>query len=198
VTLFNGTRGLSTFYANNQFSIRVDYLLSGGPVQPPGQSAFSDISETITIYNLSGAPLDFHFFQYSDFDLAGTSGNDSVQLGRNIRGLFNETLQVDNAGGALTEAVTTTGANHGEAALFASTLLRLNDGTGSNLSDVGGPVGPGDATWALQWDMLIDPGSYALISKHKFLAVVIPEPSCMSLIGVGLVGFGLFRGRRVS
>ena len=48
---FNGTRGLTTTYTTNDYAIRVDYLLGGGPAVAPGQKATSDIGETITIYN---------------------------------------------------------------------------------------------------------------------------------------------------
>lgn len=195
ITLFNGTRGLSTYYANNQFGIRVDYLLSGGPFVGVGQQASSDIGETITIYNTSSSPLEFSFFQYSDFNL-GDPGNDTVELGRNLRGLWNEAVQMDGVVG-LTETVTAPGANHGEAGLFNSTLVKLNDGVASNLSDVGGPVGPGDATWALQWDFLINPGGYVTISKDKYLNVrVVPEPGTVTLLALGLAGLAILRRRQ--
>jgi len=195
VTLFNGTRGLSTYYANNLFGIRVDYLLSGGPFVGVGEQASSDIGETITIYNTSSSPLEFSFFQYSDFNL-GDPLNDTVQLGKNLRGLWNEAVQVDNLVG-LTETVTALGANHGEAGLYNATLVKLNDGVASNLSDVGGPVGPGDATWALQWDFLINPGGYVTISKDKYLNVrIVPEPGTVTLLALGLAGLAILRRRQ--
>lgn len=195
VSLFNGTRGLSTVYTSpGQFSIQVDYLLTGGANVGVGQVGVSDMAETITINNLSANPLDFHFFQYSDFDLGGP-GNDMVQLGTNLFGKFNEAVQSE-AGVALTETVTAPGADHGEAALFNTTLAKLNNGVADNLSDSTGPIGPGDATWALQWDFLGMTGS-KIISKDKNLQVtIVPEPSTLSLIAVGLVGSVLCAWRR--
>ena len=193
---FSGSRGLTTTYGNSQFSVRIDYLLSGGSSVGAGQYAVSDIGEIITINNLSSAPLDFHFFQYSDFDLGG-AGNDTVQLGRNLRGLWNEAVQTDPTAG-LTETVTTPGANHGEVAYFNSTLQHLNGGTAYNLSDAAGPVGPGDVTWALQWDFSIAAGSSAQIAKDKYLSVlVVPEPSAVALIAIGLIACAA-RSRRFS
>jgi hypothetical protein len=187
-----GTRGVTTIYANNLFSVRIDYWLSGGA---PLTSGVSDIAESITINNLSGAPLDFHFFQYSDFDLNSPAPDDTVQLGRNLRGLFNEAAQTD-AGFGLTETVTTPGANHGEAALFPTTLNKLDDADADNLND-NISAGPGDATWAFQWDLTIAAGSSAIISKDKYLSIgAIPEPSSFALICLGVASLALYNRRR--
>lgn len=190
-------RTLYTTYNNGAFSVEVDYSLTGGSA-PSGRS---DIGESIRINNLTGAPLDFHFFQYSDFDLGGLTGGQTVQLGRNLGGFFNEALQT-GPGAILGETVRSDtgvvpGAAHGEVGLFNATLVKLNNGVADNLNDNAGPIGPGDATWALQWDMLIDPGSSALISKDKFIQLTVPEPSALALISVGLAGLAL-RKRRSS
>ena len=66
-------------YANSNFNVAVDYLLTGGAVVPAGQHANADIGEAIKIVNTSGAPLQFHFYQYSYFNLLGQSA-DTVQL----------------------------------------------------------------------------------------------------------------------
>ena len=147
-------------------------------------SGVADIGEAIRIKNTSGSSLDFHFFQYSDFDL-GCPGNDVIQLGKNLQGKFNEAAQSDGAVG-LTETVVTPGANHGEAAFFNTTLVKLNDGVASVLSDNLNPVGPGDVTWAFQWDFTIAPGGSFLISKDKYLQIQnVPEPSSMLLALLG-------------
>ena len=181
-------RTLYTTYNNGLFSVEVDYILTGSS---PG-SGISDIGESIRISNLTGAPLDFHFFQYSDFDLLGTAGGDSVQLGQNLGGKYNEALQVDGSL-ALTETVVAPGATHGEVALFPVTLNKLNDGSATVLSDNAGPV-TGDATWALQWDLTIPAGGTALISKDKYLQI-IPEPTSVTLVGFGLLALLAVRRR---
>jgi hypothetical protein len=182
-------RQVTVLYGNFNpvFSLQVDYLMTGGV---PG-SGQSDIGESILIQNKTAAPLDFHFFQYSDFDLGGIAGGDTVQLGKNLSGTrFNEAIQ-SKGGVAFTETVTVPGANHGETAFFNATLLKLNDGVADILSDqlFPGPLGPGDVTWAFQWDLLIPANGSALISKDKYLEInVVPEPSTVLLT---VLGFGL-------
>lgn len=184
-------------YANAAFSVSVDYVLTGGSPVPAGQHANADIGESIKIVNTSGAVLPFHFYQYSYFNLYGVS-SDTVQLGQNLHGLFNEAFQSTGAGVALTETVTTPGANHGEVAPLGATLAKLN-GPGPVVLGppfFSGPLGPGAVTWALQWDFNIAPGASAIISKDKYLdIVVIPEPSALALAGVGLVCLALRKRR---
>ena len=174
-------RSMTATYTGTGFAVRVDYVLTGGSPS----SGVSDIGETITIYNTSASTMAFHLFQYSDFNLS--PGNDTVQLGVNLRGRFNEADQNPNGPNpdSLSETVVTPGANHGEAALVRVTLGKLNDGSPTVLSDAL-TAGPGDATWAFQWDLNIAAGGSAIISKDKYAQVgMVPEPSVAAFIGIG-------------
>jgi len=183
----------SVTYANNLLSLRVDYTLAGGL---PG-SGTATITESIRVDNLSGTFLNFHFFQYSDFDLNGQIGGDVVTLGKNGAGKYNEALQTKSFV-VFQETVLTPAADHGEASIFPNTVINLTDGLPTTLSDVDGPIGPGDATWAFQWDVVLAPtgnGSSFLLSKTKTITVV-PEPTGAALAMLGLALGGYFRRNR--
>ena len=189
------SRSISLAYSSQSYSVEINYLLTGGAAG----SRVSDILETIRISNLGTTALSMHFFQYSDFNLQGSAGNDVVGLGRNLRQLFNEAWQHDAglpAGQGLTETVTTPGASHGEVGLGTFTIDRLNDGLPTVLNDGMGALGPGDVTWALQWDLSIAPGASVVISKDKNVFVsVIPEPTSFALLSLGLIALALRKRR---
>ena len=181
---------LNATYNNGTISTRVQYTLAGGAIG----SGHSDIGEIITINNLTANPLDFHFFQYSDFDL-DNPGNDTVQIGGQFNGKFYAVSQQDL--GTLTENMdTVSGANRAEVGFFASTLNNLNDANPTTLNNNLGPIGPGDVTWAFEWDFTLQPGGSFQISKDKLLSVTVPEPSSVALMACGLVAWGLNARRK--
>ncbi len=197
ISLFAGTRGADITYTSPLFSLTTEYLMNpGGSIVGPGQIGQADISETITIQNLTGSPLDFHLFQYSDFDLAGP-GNDTVSLGTDSFGRYNSASQSD--GGALlaeSVSVTAPSASHGEAAPFPFTINKLNNGLSDVLNDIN-TAGPTNVTWAFEWDLTIDPNNSVTISKDKHLEVqIVPEPSTLALVAAGLVSVRCLRRKR--
>ena len=164
-------------YNGAGFNIDVRYTLDGGL---PGSRA-SDIAEQISISNLGQSPLDFHFFQYADFDLNDTDGGDTA--------VFVNANTVHQSEGALSvsETVITPAASHREIDFFPATRDELNDGVATTLSDtpIGTVVGPGDVTWAFQWDFTVQPGNTFIISKDKRLSGV-PEPTACALLSIGV------------
>lgn len=190
---------LTTTYHNSQFSLQVVYSLVGGA----SGSGTSDLGEQVKIQNLTSAPLAFNFFQYSAFALGGVN-NQSVQLGKNLQGKFNQAL-VSSGNVSITENIDgafSPGANHGEAALLNSTINNLQNTAGYNLND-NMQAGPGNPTWALQWTNPIAPGSTLTISEDLNIAGVVitpvPEPSPWSVMSIGLIAFSTMKrylGRR--
>jgi hypothetical protein len=183
VTLLS-TNKLTALYTNSGFGVQLTYTLTGNNVG----SGSAGINETILIRNYTDSNLDFHFFQYSDFDLGGSAGGQSVQLLTNSSGFY-RAIQTLGLIGSAAES-TTPAANHSEAALHNQTLLSLMDGGPTTLND-NVIAGPGNVTWAFQWDFAIPAQGSRIISK--ILTVEVPEPSTFVLIAVGLVVWTLRR-----
>jgi hypothetical protein len=180
---------LLTTYTGAGFTVSLNYTLNGSA---PGNGS-SHIGESINVANTSGNTLDMHFFQFSHFTLAGAN---TVTLGKGgIPNGFDEAYQTGGGGASLTEnvdTVNTPSASHGEAALFPQTLNELNTVPGYTLND-NSTAGPGNVSWALEWDKSLAPGASLLISKDKYLQV--PEPAVVALVSLGLTVCALRRRR---
>lgn len=186
-----GLDTLNVVYNGAGFDVEVSYRLDGGIAG----SGASDMGEQIRITNNTGAPLDFHFFQYSDFDLLGTPENDT--------GVFLNANTVHQSEGlhSLNETIASPAASHREINYFDVTRSKLEDGVATTLNDlpaIGVPLGPGDMTWAFQWDRVISAsgiGRTFIISKDKRLNVV-PEPATLMLLPAIAGFFGVCSRRR--
>lgn len=182
---------LTTLYEKaGQFNIEITYTLFGGA---EGSSA-STIGEQIKITNLSGNLLNFHFFQFVDFDLGGSHENDTLQLGQDISGLYTSAYQ--NKGNVyFADEIVSPGAQHAEAGLSPTIYDKLMDNSPTTLSGNVGPV-TGDATWAFQWDAAIPVGGSFSIALNKSVFVTsIPEPSTLALIPAALALLAYARRR---
>jgi hypothetical protein len=183
---------LDVSWSDGSFSTAVRYVLTGNAFG----STSSGLSETITLQNLTANTIDLHFFQYSDFDIQGLPLGQSVQFFTNGLGQFNKVIQTDGTVG-LTETVTSAAfpIAHVEAGDYPSTFSSLTDGLPTTLNDntqIGSIGGQVDCTFATQWDLPIGPNGTVIISK---LMSVAPEPSSVTLISLGVLGFGLLRRR---
>jgi len=183
---------LDTTYTAPQFTLAVNYALTGGALG----SGATDLAETIVIQNLSGSTLPFCFFQYADFNLGGTPNNDSGNLNRTSNG-FNQVNQTDGfcSIGENVDAVVSHPATYGEVANDNSILNSLNNGTPTTLND--NMSTSGNVKWALEWVTNIAPGGTYIISKDLNICgvVSVPEPSTWSLISLGLVAVGMWKFR---
>ena len=164
---------LAVLYGGSGYTVELLYTLRGGALG----SNVSDVTEQIIITNTGTSALEFHFFQYADFDIGGTSLGDTAW----IQG-GNTAVQEDLAAGfSFTETVVTPMPSHYEVATWPSILNSLNDGSPSTLLDIAGPVS-GDLTWAFQWDVTLGAGQSFIISKDK--SIQIPAPAALALLGL--------------
>lgn len=167
-------------YSGAGFALKIRYSLDGGSIG----SGVSQIYESIMVTNFSGGSLDFHLFQYSDFNLGTTAGGDSVEVYSSGSG-YDFVSQTDGST-EIQEGINLPEAQFGEAALVGNTLAQLNGSPGYNLNNTL-TAGPGDVTWALQWDAsILNNGSLDVFKNKGLLVTPVPEPSALALIALGL------------
>jgi hypothetical protein len=176
---------------NPNFNVTVTYQLTGGQVGSPS----ADLAESIRIHSKIGSNLDMHFFQYADFDLGGTPGDDELAFTNP-----NLVSQWDNGGSSvLSETVVVPSSSHHEGSLYNTLYNSLENNTPTTLSDnppIGGGTITGNVVWAFEWDQTIGTTDY-IISKDKRLSAV-PEPGILVMLGLGLFGVEMVRRRRKS
>jgi hypothetical protein len=174
----------------NQSGIRVEinFSLDGAGAG----TGLSDLGEQIEISNSSGEAVDIRFFEYVDFDLDGTIGGDTATSSSS------PVASVEQSDvSTLAEAIVTPGPDLyqiGACCGVEASILAGNDL--STLPGVQSSFGPGDASWAFQWNRTIANGGSFQISKDKNIRVPVPEPATLGLLGVGLAGLGFAARRR--
>jgi hypothetical protein len=175
-------------FGGQGFEIDVNFTLDGFPAG----SGVSDIAEQIEIRNTSGSPLAISFFQYADFDLGWWISDDQAMM------VNPNTVRQWDPEVNVSETVATPAADAWEIAYFASTINDLTDGGITNFNNTTSPLGPGDVTWAFQWDFVIAAGGAEGISKDKRLdTYIIPEPLTMLGLFLGVGSLGGYIRRRV-
>lgn len=172
------------------------YSLIGGP---PG-SGISQVQQKYGFTRPTGPvpPLSLTWFVYADFNLTGTAADDTASGG--VSGI----AQQDGATLAAVTPVLLVSplqafpgpqANAFQIAAFSTIRDSFNDGGITNLNNTGSPFGPGNATFAFQWDLSLSAGETINLSIVKDL-VPVPTPNTLLLLGAGLAGLAWSGWRR--
>lgn len=165
-------------YTNNTFDVTIRYLLTGS-------ANSSDLAEVITITNKSNSRRGFTLFEYDDFDLNGDfNGDTATKLNSSTIRQFKGQVSVTVGGTPIPNLMQVAG--------FPTILNELTDLNVDNLDPTLNSFGPGDATFAMQWNFGLEAGESVQMSKNKIL--VVPEPATLAALGIGAVA--LIRRRR--
>lgn len=175
---FQSGNTLITTYANSDFSLTISYILNGGTLT-------ANILESIVVKNTSGAPLQFTFFQYSDFDLLGTPNDDTV-----LFTAYDAVKQTDASSlYNIQEGINNPLAHKLEAGLsgLGGTLDKILNNANYDLNDVFN--NSGNVTWAFQWNFEIgwdyetNIGEEQPIFKNKTITLpAVPEPATAAIL----------------
>jgi hypothetical protein len=176
-----GDEVLSLRYAGGGLQADLGYTLAGSG----DGSRQSDIGETISVQNVSGQTMVFHFYQYVDLDLGGTDDNDTVSI-LNQRFAFQSDPVSTNS-----ETIVVGAPSHYQAGNFIDVLNSVEGGT---LTDDAGAY-TGDAAWAFQWDVTLAPGGQFGVNIDKAISPMpsAPEPATLLLVALG--GLAMLRRR---
>jgi hypothetical protein len=178
---------LTTVSTDRQLTFTINYTLDGGPVG----SGTSRLLETITIANCTTKPLNFRFFQYTDLDLNGSMGGDTLQLERS-GGLFTSATQSDS--GVVGRETLSTPANHGEAGSSDALLSKLQDRGALTLLDNSDLLDAGDRAFLLEWDAasLAPRGTFTIQLEKEISGILaVPEPSSACFLVLAISGLML-------
>lgn len=194
-TLSTGPNDLTVTYQNSQLSVNVEYDLTGNGVG----SGSADMMEYIWIDNLSTQnSVTLTFYQYSNFNLL-QNNNNSVSISGSP-GAYSGAVQTTGGPGGtgIGEVILGPTANYAEAAFVPQTLNELGGATYLTLNDATS-ANNGNVSWAFQWNATIDPGGELDILKDKGLKVtMIPEPSTLAIIVLGVSALGLSLRRKAA
>lgn len=177
-----GSNQLSATYAGTDFEIALNFKLDGNAPN----SHISSLLENIEIKNTGSEQLDFHLFNYTDFDLTENGQDDTVKISRDIA------TQFDNS--TVAKEVIKPSANYYQVSPFPNILDALTDNFPTTLSNFAGPLTDENA-YAFQWDFVLEPEKSFTIKDYKSIKPV-PEPTMSLGCLLSLVSLGMLRRSR--
>jgi len=190
---FGGAPFLQATYVNSDLSVTVKFA-PGNLSTANGQSTLTD---TLTIANPSAFSETIHFYQYTHLTLGGVAGGQNVQFSNNGSGVNYQVNQNVPGGGGYQGQLIGGSPSPGEVQAGVNTQFGLVNGNASpTLDNVTLAAGPGDVSYAYEWDVTLAPtgqsGSSFIISELQ----TVPEPSSLALMASGMLGLAFLCWRR--
>jgi PEP-CTERM motif len=185
---------LSETYANSAQSLTTAYNLQSGAVGSPSAT----LGSTITFQNTSGTNEVLHFYQYSNFGLENNAAGQTVHFSGS--GLPYQVNQNSPDGASLTGRISSISGGTGDTVEETAGItdgLQFGLANGNSAPNFSGPfsAGPGNVNFAYEMDAALTSGTGLVISETQ--ALTIPEPSSVTLMGLGMMGLAISRARRL-
>jgi hypothetical protein len=181
--------GVNSTYINSVSSSGLDITVSGSTSEFDFTLVYSldgqgRMIPSLDITNTTASTLDLSLFNYQDWDVDGPQGDTAVWNGADM-------LISDN--GIVIQVTPFQTPDAIEARSFQGLRQELRDNAVTNLTDGAGlPFGPGDATFAFQFDLSLAAGETTTV------IYTVPEPSTglLGLVGLAMLAWGSRRRRQ--
>jgi hypothetical protein len=176
--------------SSSGLQITVTYMLSGGQAG----SLSSDLSDTIKISNNGSSALDFHFFEYANFNLGNSTSGESVAI-------VNGNTSTVSGNGGQAQTVVSPIPNEFEANVSPTLLNEISSSSKKYTLSDANSASSGDGEFGDEWDAsLAMCGSSLVITgdtviKAPAAVVQVPEPVNGAMAVLGLSGTLLMRRR---
>jgi hypothetical protein len=186
---------VTAVYSNSIIKVTTTYTL----VSQPNGSGKATLQDAISFQNTSATSQAFHFYQFSDFDLAGSSGSQYLQFYGGNNNLF---VQTSGAGIRLTNTISATwngqlAATRAQAGINDGTQFGLANGNPYPTLDNTTLTASGNVCFAYEWDLnLAAAGSAGSSLSLSEIQAVVPEPSSLTLVVSGMLALALLYRRR--
>jgi hypothetical protein len=177
-----------TYGSSSGIQVTVTYSLTGGS----NSSSTSDLGETIRINNNGSSSVNYHLFDYANFNLGGSTTGQTVSItGANTA--------TDTGNGYSVQTVASPVASEYAAGLHPTLLDEINSSSPATLSD-STSTSSGDGEFAFEWDPTIKMcSSFTMSVDQRFQGTIVqavPEPIAAPIALMGLGGMAMTRRRR--
>jgi hypothetical protein len=179
---------LLTYPAKNGIQVTLELTLTGGTAA----SATSDLLDSVIISNQSNSPVNYHLFEYGNFNLGGVTTGQTMTIA-------DGDTATDVGNGHQVQVMANSGIpSEYEASLFPTQFNSVSSTSSPAALTDASSAGPGDGEEGFEWDATIGANKSLVVAIDNDMSGAIqtvPEPTSAVAV-LGLTGICLTRPRR--